>query len=132
MMNVKKWLAVLMAVCTLFAGCGRPDEKRTVRIAVDDDPQSQLMTEMLILLLEDNGLQTELTEVKEGTKSIQPALEAGLFDVYFEDTGKAWSYVLKQPETYRSSDFDALSGKYADKGLVWKGMQKFQLKKTLA
>ncbi|MCF0258298.1 MAG: hypothetical protein HUJ54_00425 [Erysipelotrichaceae bacterium] len=132
MMKIKNWLALLAAVCLLFAGCSRLEGKTTVNIAVDDESQSMLMTEMLVQLLEQKGIETELTEVKEGTKSIQPALEAGLFDLYFEDTGKAWSYVLKEPESYRQSDFDTLMQKYERMDLAWKGLQKFQLKKTLA
>lgn len=132
---MNQWMkkgAVLLSLCMALCGCTLKQEEKKVRIASGADAQSQLMSELIGLLLEKEGAQPQIIEVAEGTKSIEPAMEAGEFDLYFENTGKAWSYVLKENAPYNKNDFEDLLKAYEEKGLTWKGMQDFQLSETLA
>ena len=86
------------------------------------------MGEALRLLIEqDTDLTVELTQgVGGGVANIQPAMEAGEFDLYPEYTGTAWNEALGEKGVYAEDQFDQLAQRYQDDyDMSWVGMYGF-------
>lgn len=128
----RRWVAVAAAaaaclalVAAVFAGATK---KGTLRVATKPMTEQYILGEMLVLVIEDRtGLTVELTQgVGGGTANIQPAMEAGEFDLYPEYTGTGWNAVLKKDGIYEESMFEDLQAEYAEAlGMRWVGMYGF-------
>lgn len=91
-------------------------------------PEQQILGEMLKYLIEDETeLTVQLTHgIGGGTANIQPAMEAGKFDLYPEYTGTGWNAVLKENGIYDESRFPEMQQRYHDRfDMQWLGMYGF-------
>ena len=130
--SARRWIplaaaaaACLVLVAAVFTGNGKKD---TIHIATKPMTEQYILGEMLKLLIEERtDLSVELTQgVGGGTANIQPAMEAGEFDLYPEYTGTGWNAVLKKDGIYDESLFEAMQAEYAeDLGMRWVGMYGF-------
>ena len=128
-------LAILMLVT--LAGCGggaaapsgETGSGAPVRIATKPMTEQYILGEMLGLLIEQAGYDVEITKgVGGGTSNIQPAMEAGEFDLYPEYTSSGWVLVLGNSAEGMSDEemFEALKAQYEDKfGMTWLGLYGF-------
>ena len=103
----KKFLSAALALTMTLslAACGGNGAESTsgnaasdlgpVRIATKPMTEQYILGEMLGLLIEEAGYEVEITKgVGGGTSNIQPAMEAGEFDLYPEYTSSGWVLVL--------------------------------------
>ena len=93
-------LAMTLALCACGTTSGENAGRDTasgepVRIATKPMTEQYILGEMLGLLIEQAGYDVEITKgVGGGTSNIQPAMEAGEFDLYPEYTSSGWVLVL--------------------------------------
>ena len=93
-------LAMTLALCACGTTSGENAGRDTasgepVRIATKPMTEQYILGEMLGLLIEQAGYDVEITKgVGGGTSNIQPAMEAGEFDLYPEYTSSGWVMVL--------------------------------------
>ncbi|QQK09004.1 glycine betaine ABC transporter substrate-binding protein [Miniphocaeibacter halophilus] len=122
-------LAVLaIGIVTLVTLVAFPMKKEKIHVATKPMTEQQIMGEMLKYLIEDeSNLEVDITHgVGGGTSNIQPAMEAGEFDIYPEYTGTGWNVVLKQDGIYDESMFEEMQKEYNDKfNMQWLGMYGF-------
>lgn len=100
----------------------------TIHVATKPMTEQYVMGEALRLLIEqDTDLTVELTQgVGGGVANIQPAMEAGEFDLYPEYTGTAWNEVLGEAGVYTEDQFGQLEQRYQDDyDMSWVGMYGF-------
>ena len=148
-MKMKQFMAVLLAGAMMFtmAGCaggsgantgnsgngsgssaegdGAPDEP--VKIATKPMTEQFILGEMLKKLIEDHaGYKVELTKgIGGGTSNIQPAMEAGEFDLCPEYTSSGWVLVLghKAGEVSDDEILAKLQEEYQEKfDMTWIGL----------
>ena len=97
-----------------------------VRIATKPMTEQYILGEMLGLLIEQAGYDVEITKgVGGGTSNIQPAMEAGEFDLYPEYTSSGWVMVLDHKAEGMDDDemFTQLQQEYEEKfGMTWVGL----------
>lgn len=150
MKTLKKLLsAVLSLTLTLsLAACGGNSTESTgntnssasdlgpVRIATKPMTEQYILGEMLSLLIEDAGYEVEITKgVGGGTSNIQPAMEAGEFDLYPEYTSSGWVMVLDHPAEGVDDDkmFQQLKQEYEENfDMTWVGLYGFNNTFTIA
>ena len=147
----KKFLSAALALpMTLsLAACGGNGAESTsdnandatsnlgpVRIATKPMTEQYILGEMLGLLIEEAGYEVEITKgVGGGTSNIQPAMEAGEFDLYPEYTSSGWVLVLDhQAEGVDDAEiFAQLQQEYEENfGMTWVGMYGFNNTFTVA
>ena len=143
----KRLLAAGLSAAMLFAltACGgdvNPSENTSgvsgdpVRIATKPMTEQYILGEMLGLLIEQAGYEVEITKgVGGGTSNIQPAMEAGEFDLYPEYTSSGWVLVLNhQAEGMDDEEmFARLQQEYEENfGMTWVGMYGFNNTFTVA
>ena len=91
-------MTLALAACGTASGenAGRDAaSNEPVRIATKPMTEQYILGEMLGLLIEQAGYDVEITKgVGGGTSNIQPAMEAGEFDLYPEYTSSGWVLVL--------------------------------------
>lgn len=118
------------------AGCGGKKDAGPVKIATKPMTEQYILGEMLSLLIEDAGYETEITKgVGGGTSNIQPAMEKGDFDLYPEYTSSGYVMVLGHKASDASDDekFAQLQKEYHDKfGMTWLGLYGFNNTFTVA
>ncbi len=107
-----------------------------VRIATKPMTEQYILGEMLGLLAEDAGYETQITKgVGGGTSNIQPAMEKGEFDLYPEYTSSGWVMVLGH-EAGSVEDGEILARlqkEYQEKfGMTWVGLYGFNNTYTVA
>lgn len=133
-MKIRRAAAALMAGTLMFAmaGCsqksgesGTADEP--VKIATKPMTEQFILGEMLKKLIEENaGYEVELTKgIGGGTSNIQPAMEAGEFDLYPEYTSSGWVLVLGHEAGEVSDDeiLAQLQKEYEEKfDMTWIGL----------
>ena len=94
------------------------------------------ITPLLGLLIEDAGYEVEITKgVGGGTSNIQPAMEAGEFDLYPEYTSSGWVMVLDHKAEGMDDDemFTQLQQEYEENfGMTWVGLYGFNTTFTVA
>ena len=115
--KIGKWLLILLGSMNHM--------KKTVKIASKPTTESQVLAEIVGILIEDKtDLSVKITHgVGGGTSNIHPALTKGDFHLYPEYTGTAWQIVLKEKAQYSESMFKELVAKYEEKyDATWKGM----------
>ena len=93
-----------LAMTLALAACGTTSGENAGRDAASNEPvriatkpmtEQYILGEMLGLLIEQAGYDVEITKgVGGGTSNIQPAMEAGEFDLYPEYTSSGWVLVL--------------------------------------
>ena len=154
MKNMKLWTAAALAAALVgtLAGCGgssagrestgaasvgEPEETAgaaavadPVRIATKPMPEQYILGEMLGLLIEnETGYSVEITKgIGGGTSNIQPAMEAGEFDLYPEYTSSGWVLVLGHSAEGMTDEemFEELKKEYEEKyGMTWLGLYGF-------
>ena len=135
-------LAILMLVT--LAGCGggaaspsgETGSGTPVRIATKPMTEQYILGEMLGLLIEQAGYDVEITKgVGGGTSNIQPAMEAGEFDLYPEYTSSGWVLVLDHQAEGVDDEamFTQLQEEYEENfGMTWVGMYGFNNTFTVA
>lgn len=128
----KKLIPILaglaIAAITFVALVALPMKKDKIHVATKPMTEQQIMGEMLKYLIEDgSNLKVDITHgVGGGTSNIQPAMEAGEFDIYPEYTGTGWNVVLKQDGIYNESMFNEMQKEYNDKfNMQWLGIYGF-------
>ena len=107
-----------------------------VRIATKPMTEQYILGEMLGLLAEDAGYESQITKgVGGGTSNIQPAMEKGEFDLYPEYTSSGWVMVLGH-EAGSVEDGEILARlqeEYQEKfGMTWVGLYGFNNTYTVA
>ncbi len=107
-----------------------------VRIATKPMTEQYILGEMLGLLAEDAGYETQITKgIGGGTSNIQPAMEKGEFDLYPEYTSSGWVMVLGH-EAGSVEDGEILARlqkEYQEKfGMTWVGLYGFNNTYTVA
>lgn len=120
--------AVVLCGAVIVAAFVVPSAKKTIHIASKPMTEQYIISEMLKTVIEDRtDLNVELTQgVGGGTSNIEPAMEAGEFDLYPEYTGTGWSEVLKKDGVYNEDLFEQLQQAYSDElGFEWVGMYGF-------
>ena len=125
--KIGKWLLILLAAILLAVSVlgSMNHMKKTVKIASKPTTESQVLAEIVGILIEDKtDLSVKITHgVGGGTSNIHPALTKGDFHLYPEYTGTAWQIVLKEKAQYSESMFKELVAKYEEKyDATWKGM----------
>ena len=154
MKNMKLWTAAALAAALvgILAGCGgssagrestgaasvgEPEETAgaaavadPVRIATKPMTEQYILGEMLGLLIEnETGYSVEITKgIGGGTSNIQPAMEAGEFDLYPEYTSSGWVLVLGHSAEGMTDEemFEELKKEYEEKyGMTWLGLYGF-------
>lgn len=120
-----------------LVGCGGSgDGSGPVRIASKPMTEQLVLSEMLALLVEQAGYETEVTKgVGGGTSNIQPAMEKGDFDLYPEYTASGWVMVLghEADEIDDETVLDQLAEEYHEKyGMTWISMYGFNNTYTVA
>ena len=143
----KSLLALLLAALMLVSltACGgdvNPSENTSgvsgdpVRIATKPMTEQYILGEMLGLLIEDAGYEVEITKgIGGGTSNIQPAMEAGEFDLYPEYTSSGWVMVLDHPaEGVDDGEmFQQLKQEYEENfSMTWVGLYGFNNTFTIA
>ena len=107
-----------------------------VRIATNPMTEQYILGEMLGLLIEQAGYDVEITKgVGGGTSNIQPAMEAGEFDLYPEYTSSGWVLVLDHQAEGVDDEamFTQLQEEYEENfGMTWVGMYGFNNTFTVA
>ena len=162
-MNMKHYRSLLAAGLTLgmlvsLAGCGTAKENEmeqteavqeedtenistdavsgVVHIATKPMTEQYILGEMLSMLIEQAGYQTEITKgVGGGTNNIQPAMEKGDFDLYPEYTSSGWVLVLNHEAEGVDDDemFTELQKEYEDNfDMTWIGKYGFNNTFTVA
>lgn len=162
-MNMKHYRRLLAAGLTLgmlvsLAGCGTAKENDAeqteaaqeedtenistdavsgvVHIATKPMTEQYILGEMLSMLIEQAGYQTEITKgVGGGTNNIQPAMEKGDFDLYPEYTSSGWVLVLNHEAEGVDDDemFTELQKEYEDNfDMTWIGKYGFNNTFTVA
>ena len=106
-------------------GAETPDEP--LKIATKPMTEQFVLGEMLKKLIEENaGYEVELTKgIGGGTSNIQPAMEAGEFDLYPEYTSSGWVLVLGHEAGEVSDDeiLAKLQEEYQEKyDMTWVGL----------
>ncbi|HIX25634.1 MAG TPA: glycine/betaine ABC transporter substrate-binding protein [Candidatus Lachnoclostridium avicola] len=101
-----------------------------VRIATKPMTEQYILGEMLGMLIEDEtGYSVEITKgIGGGTSNIQPAMEAGEFDLYPEYTSSGWVLVLGHSAEGMTDEemFQELKQEYEEKyGMTWLGLYGF-------
>lgn len=133
----KRILAASMAALLLLAGCSaRKGDSGPIKIATKPMTEQYILGEMLSLLLEDAGYQTEITKgVGGGTSNIQPAMEKGDFDLYPEYTSSGYVMVLghQAGDATDAEKLEQLRQEYHDRfGMTWLGLYGFNNTFTVA
>lgn len=162
-MNMKHYRSLLAAGLTLgmlvsLVGCGTAKENEmeqteavqeedtenistdavsgVVHIATKPMTEQYILGEMLSMLIEQAGYQTEITKgVGGGTNNIQPAMEKGDFDLYPEYTSSGWVLVLNHEAEGVDDDemFTELQKEYEDNfDMTWIGKYGFNNTFTVA
>ena len=134
-----------LAMTLALAACGTTSGENAGRDAASNEPvriatkpmtEQYILGEMLGLLIEQAGYDVEITKgVGGGTSNIQPAMEAGEFDLYPEYTSSGWVLVLDhQAEGVDDEEmFAQLQQEYQEKfGMTWVGMYGFNNTFTVA
>ena len=107
-----------------------------VHIATKPMTEQYILGEMLSMLIEQAGYQTEITKgVGGGTNNIQPAMEKGDFDLYPEYTSSGWVLVLNHEAEGVDDDemFAELQKEYEDNfDMTWIGKYGFNNTFTVA
>ena len=107
-----------------------------VHIATKPMTEQYILGEMLSMLIEQAGYQTEITKgVGGGTNNIQPAMEKGDFDLYPEYTSSGWVLVLNHEAEGVDDDemFTELQKEYEDNfDMTWIGKYGFNNTFTVA
>ena len=140
-------LALSLAACGGSPGSSEPPvESQTVesaapaagpvRIATKPMTEQYILGEMLGLLAEDAGYETQITKgIGGGTSNIQPAMEKGEFDLYPEYTSSGWVMVLKHEAGSVSDDeiLAQLQKEYQENfDMTWVGLYGFNNTYTVA
>lgn len=104
--------------------------KDPIEIATKPMTEQYILAEMLKLLIEDSTDYTvNITQgIGGGTSNIQPAMEAGEFDLYPEYTSSGYVMVLGHDATGVSDDeiWETLVNEYHEKfGMTWLGLYGF-------
>ena len=144
----KKFLSAALALTMTLslAACGGNGAESTsgnaasdlgpVRIATKPMTEQYILGEMLGLLIEEAGYEVEITKgVGGGTSNIQPAMEAGEFDLYPEYTSSGWVMVLDHKAEGMDDDemFTQLQQEYEENfGMTWVGLYGFNNTFTVA
>lgn len=132
----KRILAASLAALLLLAGCSAKQGAGPVKIATKPMTEQYILGEMLSLLIEDAGYETEITKgVGGGTSNIQPAMEKGDFDLYPEYTSSGYVMVLGHQAGDAPDDekFEQLQQEYHDRfGMTWLGLYGFNNTFTVA
>ena len=91
--------------------------------------EQYILGEMLALVIEDAGYETELTKgIGGGTNNIHPAMEKGEFDLYPEYTSSGWVMVLKHDAAGVDDGemLDKLKAEYQEQfNMTWVGLYGF-------
>ena len=134
-------LAMTLALCACGTTSGENAGRDTasgepVRIATKPMTEQYILGEMLGLLIEQAGYDVEITKgVGGGTSNIQPAMEAGEFDLYPEYTSSGWVLVLDHQAEGVDDEamFTQLQEEYEENfGMTWVGMYGFNNTFTVA
>ena len=132
-------MTLTLAACGTTSGenAGRDTaSSEPVRIATKPMTEQYILGEMLGLLIEQAGYDVEITKgVGGGTSNIQPAMEAGEFDLYPEYTSSGWVLVLDhQAEGVDDEEmFAQLQQEYQENfDMTWVGMYGFNNTFTVA
>lgn len=136
---------LVLAMMLALAACGGETatsdhdtaaSNEPVRIATKPMTEQYILGEMLGLLIQQAGYDVEITKgVGGGTSNIQPAMEAGEFDLYPEYTSSGWVLVLDhQAEGVDDEEmFTQLQQEYEENfGMTWVGMYGFNNTFTIA
>lgn len=123
-------LALALAVLLGLSGCGKPAAATgPVKIATKPMTEQYILGEMLALVIEDAGYETELTKgIGGGTNNIHPAMEKGEFDLYPEYTSSGWVMVLKHDAAGVDDGemLDKLKAEYQEQfNMTWVGLYGF-------
>ena len=134
-----------LAMTLTLAACGTTSGENAgqdtassepVRIATKPMTEQYILGEMLGLLIEQAGYDVEITKgVGGGTSNIQPAMEAGEFDLYPEYTSSGWVLVLDHQAEGVDDEamFTQLQEEYEENfGMTWVGMYGFNNTFTVA
>ena len=132
-------MTLALAACGTTSGenAGRDTASgEPVRIATKPMTEQYILGEMLGLLIEEAGYEVEITKgVGGGTSNIQPAMEAGEFDLYPEYTSSGWVMVLDHKAEGMDDDemFTQLQQEYEENfGMTWVGLYGFNNTFTVA
>ena len=134
-------LAMTLALCACGTTSGENAGRDTasgepVRIATKPMTEQYILGEMLGLLIEQAGYDVEITKgVGGGTSNIQPAMEAGEFDLYPEYTSSGWVLVLDHQAEGVDDEamFTQLQEEYEENfGMTWVGIYGFNNTFTVA
>ena len=132
-------MTLALAACGTTSGenAGRDTaSNEPVRIATKPMTEQYILGEMLGLLIEQAGYDVEITKgVGGGTSNIQPAMEAGEFDLYPEYTSSGWVMVLDHKAEGMDDDemFTQLQQEYEENfGMTWVGLYGFNNTFTVA
>lgn len=134
-----------LAMTLALAACGTTSGENAGRDAASNEPvriatkpmtEQYILGEMLGLLIEQAGYDVEITKgVGGGTSNIQPAMEAGEFDLYPEYTSSGWVMVLDHKAEGMDDDemFTQLQQEYEENfGMTWVGLYGFNNTFTVA
>ena len=134
-----------LAMTLALAACGTTSGENAGRDAASNEPvriatkpmtEQYILGEMLGLLIEQAGYDVEITKgVGGGTSNIQPAMEAGEFDLYPEYTSSGWVLVLDHQAEGVDDEamFTQLQEEYEENfGMTWVGMYGFNNTFTVA
>lgn len=139
MKKTYKWTGLVLALTLLMGtvGCSQSTAStEPIQIATKPMVEQYILGEMLGLLIEDAGYSVELTKgIGGGTSNIQPAMEAGEFDLYPEYTSSGWVLVLGNQAGSVSDDeiLDLLASQYEEAyEMTWVGLYGFNNTYTLA
>ena len=137
--------ALALTLSLSLAACGGNNQSAAgapsadpgpVRIATKPMTEQYILGEMLGLLIEDAGYEVEITKgIGGGTSNIQPAMEAGEFDLYPEYTSSGWVMVLDHPaEGVDDGEmFQQLKQEYEENfSMTWVGLYGFNNTFTIA
>jgi osmoprotectant transport system substrate-binding protein len=120
--------ALALAVGLTLAACGGSDDGAAIAVGSKDFTENILLGQMLVIALDEAGIEVVDRTNLGGTVVNRDALTAGEIDVYPEYNGTGWTVHLGQedPSFDRQQLYDGVAAQdLADNGIRWVGLSPF-------
>lgn len=113
----KRFLFSLLAVCMLLAGCS--EEGATVKVGSKNFSESNILSHMIAILAQEQGLTVEGPVEYASTQAVLEALKRGDIDVYPEYNGTGLVMLGQNPIADGDAATDRVKTLYEPLGLTW-------------
>jgi osmoprotectant transport system substrate-binding protein len=120
--------ALTLAVGLTLAACGGSDDGAAIAVGSKDFTENILLGQMLVIALDEAGVEVVDRTNLGGTVVNRDALTAGEIDVYPEYNGTGWTVHLGQedPSFDRQQLYDGVAAQdLAENGIRWVGLSPF-------